>query len=205
MSTATRPKHRPPISEDALYEFATDAFLRMVESGEFPEEARVYLEDGRIYEKMAKTNAHGLVGSIISTCLIRRLPPGWAVIPEGQFKLDDKNSPLPDITIVRGEPRDYLVEDRYPDVGDVGLVVEIAVTSLAKDLGHNLERYARNKVPNYWVADVPGKRILVHSKPRVQKGDGRYAQVTIVGPGESFSLLLDGQNATRFTYEELMP
>ena len=205
MSAATRIDRRPPISEDALYEFTTDAFLRMIEAGDFPDEARVYLEDGKVFEKMAKTNAHGMLASVFGLRLPQRLPAGWFVMTEGQIRLDRKNSPLPDIVVVRGaDPRDYIREARYPEPRDLGLIVEIAVTSLAKDLGPNLERYARNRVPTYWVADVPGRRILAHSRPEVTKRRAGYAQVEVVGPGESVSLVLDGQLACRFVYEDLM-
>lgn len=205
MSTITTETHTPPQFGDVLYEITADEFLGLIETGFFPEDARVYLQDGRIYEKMAKTNAHGLVGSIIATALVHRLPPVWSVVSEGQFKLDRKNSPLPDIMVIRGGQRTYLAEGRSPEPADIGLVVEIAVTSLAKDLGPNLERHARALVPIYWVADVTGRRILAHSQPRVIDGRGEYESVVIVEPGGSLPLVLDGQEAARFTYEELMP
>jgi Uma2 family endonuclease len=205
MSTATTREHQPPVSANVPYEFTTDAFLRMIEAGDFPEEARVYLEDGRIYEKMAKTNAHGMLAAAFAMTLTRKLPVGWSVIPEAQIRLDAKNSPLPDVMVIRGsDPRSYVAEGRYPDARDIGLVVEIAVTSLAKDLGSNLERFARNKVPNYWVADIPGKRILAHSKPRVVKGLGTYTQVDIIQRGGILNLVLDGRDVTHFACEDLM-
>ncbi len=205
MSTATKPVHRPPVSEDVPYEFTADAFFRMVEAGEFPDEVRVYLEEGSIYEKMAKTNAHGMAGSIFSEGLRSRLPPGWFILGEGQFKLDEMNSPLPDIAIIRGSARAYFAQNRHPEARDLGLVVEIAVTSLAKDLGPNSERYARGLIPQYWVADVPGRRILAHSRPRVVEGHGAYEVVQIRQPGDHLPLVLDGQEIARFSYEDLMP
>jgi hypothetical protein len=38
------------------------------------------------------------------------------------------------------------------------LVIEVAVTSLAIDLGRKAALYAAADVPEYWVVDVPGKR-----------------------------------------------
>ena len=74
MSTMTRTIHKPPKSCDRPYEITADKFFGLIETGFFPEEARVYLEDGRIYEKMAKTNYHTVLGALIPTALIRRLP-----------------------------------------------------------------------------------------------------------------------------------
>lgn len=205
MSSVTTETHTPPRFADAPYELTTDDFFHLVETDFFPEEARVYLEDGRIFEKMAKTNAHSGLGSLIPTLLIRRLPPGWSVFPEGQFTLDLRNSPLPDVLVARcADPRDFAESGRRPGVEDVGLIVEIAVTSLKKDLGPNLERYARSGVPNYWVADVNGQKLHIHSRPRVIGNRGEYERVDVIGPGGSFVLVLDGQEIGPFAYEDLM-
>jgi len=197
--------HTPPAVDGTPYELSADTFLAMIEEGFFPEEARVYLEDGKIYEKMAKSNAHGMVATVLAIALMPRLPAGWFLATEGQFKLDPKNSPLPDIAVIRGDPRVYFARDRRPNARDMGLVIEIAVTSLVKDLGPNLERHARARVPNYWVADVGGRRIIAHSRPRVSKGRGAYDLTQIVQAGDVLPLVLDGVEVVQFTYEELMP
>ena len=205
MSTVTTEIYTPPAVDGAPYELSADTFFAMIEGGFFPEEARVYLQDGWIYEKMAKSNAHGMVATVLAIALMPRLPAGWFLATEGQFKLDRKNSPLPDIAVIRGDPRVYFAKDRRPNATDMGLVIEVAVTSLTKDLGPNLERHARAKVPNYWVADVKGRRILAHSRPRMSKGRGVYGLSQIISPGGTLPLLLDGVEVVRFAYEDLMP
>ena len=204
MSSVASAIETPPQIDDVPYDLTADTFFAMIEADLFPEEARVYLEDGRLFEKMEKSDRHSLLGSVFMTILVRRLPPGWAVFPGCQCKLDPTNGPLTDIAVIRGDPRVYLAQDRRPDARDIGLVVEIAASSLAKDLGPNLERYARNGVPNYWVADVPGARLLVHSGPRVVDGRGEYDEVQVVVPGGEFSFKLDGREAGRFRYEDFM-
>lgn len=194
------------IADDRPYAISADQFFEMIEAGVFPEEARVYLRDGRIFEKMAKTRAHSVVGGMLHEALFRRLPGGWKIFSEGEFRLDDANAVLPDLAVVRGEDfRSFLAPGRYPKSGDIGLVIEIAVTSLAKDLGPNLRRYAQGMVPTYWVADVGGGRILSHTGPRFVDGRGEYGQVVTVKAGETLPLVLDGQEVARFPYEELMP
>ena len=39
--------------EDRPFAITADLFLSMIEAEVFPDDARVYLQDGRIYEKMA--------------------------------------------------------------------------------------------------------------------------------------------------------
>lgn len=77
--------------------------------------------------------------------------------------------------------------------------------SLAKDLGSNLRRYAKVMIPACWVADFTGRRIVVHTRPRIVDGRGGYEQVEIIEPGGSVALVLDDQEVARFAYEDLMP
>ncbi len=98
-----------------------------------------------------------------------RLPEGWLVWPENPILLDEKHAPLPDIPVVRGDGRSYVDAGRHPAAADVGLIVEVARTSLPRDLGPRAEAFARAMVAAYWVADVNGRRIIEHRDPRVSE------------------------------------
>jgi Uma2 family endonuclease len=205
MSTATvvAPSQAP--TADVPYDLTVDIFSRMVESGLIPPDRRVFLSNGRLYEKMAKTKAHGFVGAAINRAVNRRLPDGWSLWPESTIVLDPTNAPLPDFALVRvANPLDFAALDRYPDPGDVGLLIEVAVTSLRADLTTALEQYARALIPVYWVVDVLGRRILVHTGPRVVDGRGEYAHVDNYRPGQSLPLVLDGQEVARIPFDELL-
>ena len=206
MSTATLPQIERVEAEaeepDPPYEFTADQFLAMIEAEVFPEEVRVYLHEGRVLQKMAKTRPHWVLGSHIQEALMLRLPRGWKAVSEAEFKLDRKNAALPDLAVVRGENLLALLDGREIEIG---LAVEVAVTSLAKDLGPNSRRYAKAMIPTYWVADFAGRRILAHTGPRVVGGRGEYERVEVVTAGGSIPLVLDGQEVARFAYEELMP
>ena len=210
MGVSVEPRSRESVATEAAddppYTISSDQFFEMIEAGVFPEEARVYLRDGRILEEMAKTPAHSVLGSLFATALVRRMPPGWNMFPEGDFRMDEWNTRLPDLAVIRAEdPRVFIARNQAPEAADIGLVIEIAVTSLAKDLGANLRRYAESKIPTYWVADFDGARILAHSEPRVVEGQGEYGKVETVVAGGTLPLVLDGREVARFTYEELMP
>jgi Uma2 family endonuclease len=205
MSTAIEAAPPRTSSGGVPYDLTIELVSRMVESGLIPQDRRVFLREGRLYEKMAKTKAHGYVGAAINMALVPRLPPGWGLWPESTIVLDPTNAPLPDFAVIRGAtPLDFATANRYPDPGDVGLLIEIAVTSLRDDLTTALEQYARASIPAYWVVDVPGRRILVHSEPRVVDGRGEYARVEIYRPGQSLPLVLDGQEIARIPFDELL-
>ncbi len=189
---------------DTPYDLTIDLVSRMVESGLIPQDRRIFLHDGRLYEKMAKTKAHGSVGASLTMTLVPSLPAGWSLWPESTLLLDPTNAPLPDFTIIRGRPLDYQHPDRYPTPADVGLLIEIAVTSLHADLTTAQEQYARAGIPAYWVVDVPGRRILIHTEPRVVDGRGEYARLETYRPGQSLPLVLDGHEAARIAFDDLI-
>ena len=56
------------------------------------------------------------------------------------------------------------------------LVVEVAVSSLTRDLVDKPPVYAQAGVPTYWVVDLDGQRAFSHESPL----EGRYTQVGTV-------------------------
>lgn len=76
--------------------------------------------------------------------------------------------PEPDISVT-AEPRR---RDRHPRGDECLLVVEVAITSLERDL-RKASTYARAGVPEYWIVDVPGRRVLGFAGPRE---DGTWAR-----------------------------
>lgn len=70
---------------------------------------------------------------------------------------------------VEGEPRRVnLNQWRVPD-----LVVEIADTTLASDLDEKKQLYLALEIPEYWVVDVKGKRVLAF-----RLVEGKYRECT---------------------------
>lgn len=205
MATVTRsPSLAIPLT-DPPFDLTIGVFSRMVESGLIPRERRVYLREGRLFEKMAKSKAHGAVGAAITMSLAPRLPEGWSLWPESTIALDETNAPLPDFAVIQAA--DLLGRaqaERYPGPGDVGLLIEVAVTRLRDDLSTAFEQYARALIPAYWVVDVQGGRILVHTEPHVVDGRGEYARVEIYRPGQPLPLILGGHEIARVPFEKLL-
>src|SRR5581483_6592609 len=144
MTTATEAPTTSISAARTPYDITADLFSQIVEAGLLPRDRRIYLHDGKLYEKMAKRRPHGFVGAAIDRALNRRLPDDWCLWPESTIALDPVNAPLPDFAVVRGgNPLDYADPPRYPGPDDVGLLIEIAVTSLRDDLTVALEQYAR--------------------------------------------------------------
>jgi Uma2 family endonuclease len=68
---------------------------------------------------------------------------------------------------------------------DILLAVEVADTTLGFDLTTKAALYARAGIPEYWVLDVNGRRMIVHRDPQ----DGRFRSVIAYTSDERISLL----------------
>jgi Uma2 family endonuclease len=208
MATVIETTSAPDVEVSAAIEpidLTVDLVERMVEAGILPEDSRIFLQNGRLYQKMAKSKADGSVGAAVNWEIARRLPAEWKVWPEATVVLDPRNAPLPDFTVIRsGDLLGRRAPERYPEPRDVGLVIEVAVTSLRSDLTASLELYARAMIPAYWVVDVNGLRIAVHTEPRVVDGRGEYAKVETYRPGQAIPLVLDGNEVGRVEFDAIL-
>lgn len=87
----------------------------------------------------------------LSDALVAAALPYEALI-EATVAMPPHNAPEPDI-VVTNEP---IGEGPIP-LASVALIVEVSDTTLAFDLGDKQLLYARQAVPEYWVADVQGR------------------------------------------------
>ena len=109
-----------------------DQYDQMVENGILPETNRFELINGRIVEKDVKNPAHPTATDLTRRAIERLLPAGWYVRKEDPVRIPNRRSePEPDVSVVRGDIRDY--ETRHPNPEEVALVVEVTRSSVAKD------------------------------------------------------------------------
>lgn len=188
------------------FELTADVFTRMIEAGLIPEKRRVFLLDGRLYEKRPETLGEASVGAGVTRAVVRRLPDAWSLWPHSTVILDPTNVSVPDFAIIRsGELLGRVDPDRYPEPRDIAILIEVAVSSLRADLTISLELYARTKIPAYWVIDVKGRRVLVHTEPRLGDGGrGEYGRVETFGPGQEIPIVLDGREVARVPFDDLL-
>ena len=95
---------------------------------------------------------------------------------------DTESAPEPDIAwVVR---KDY---KGHPLSSDVLLLIEVADTSLSTDCGEKAGLYAESGIGDYWVVDIPGRRLIVHRQP---EGDS-YGDVRTLREEESIAPISD--------------
>jgi len=54
---------------------------------------------------------------------------------------------------------------RHPGPADILLVIEVADSTLRRDLAIKLPLYARNAVAEVWIVDLTVDRVIVHRNP----------------------------------------
>src|SRR5262249_46180523 len=111
--------------------FSVKEYHRMIDSGILTDEDHVELLEGWIVPKMPRNPPHDTVISVIHNQeLGPLLPAGWFCRVQAAVTTDD-SEPEPDLAVVRGRERDYL--RKHPTPRDMGLVVEVADTTLRRD------------------------------------------------------------------------
>jgi Uma2 family endonuclease len=143
---------------------------------------RLELIDGELISKLGKKRPHTNALVVTQAFLIRVF--SWQfvnsaapidVAPED----NPTNEPEPDL-IVLSKPSDH-IRDQNPQPSEVRLLVEIADSTLRFDLTVKARLYARARIAEYWVVDIPARRIIVHRDPQ----EGQYRSVTAYAEQES--------------------
>ena len=139
--------------------FTTAEFLRMIEADVFGDD-KVELIEGELQRMTPPGNDHSRVQITVLAGLLaivsRELVRG-----DTGIELEEGTLVGFDAAVLRGP-----VEGRRmlrPD--EVTLVVEVAETSLTRDLGVKRRKYAEAGIPVYWVVDGSRSVVHVHAEP----------------------------------------
>ena len=134
----------------------------MVDAGGFHPDLRVELLDGEIVNKMSPQGRPHVTAILCTEIALRSaFGSGVTIYNQSPFNADDISVPEPDLAVVSGGPRDYLVE--HPS--EALLLVEVSDSTLRDDLTRKARIYARSGVPEYWVVDLPNQALVVHRVP----------------------------------------
>jgi Uma2 family endonuclease len=140
--------------------FSAQDVLRMQEAGILSDDERFELIDGEIVAMNAKLHAHEFVKSQLVQQIARQGLDEIALWIEASCYLDDDTILEPDLWLTQSDQR--LEQLRGPDCL---LVIEIADSSVQRDLGLKAPIYARCGVRDYWVVDIPNRCWHVHRTP----------------------------------------
>ncbi|WP_296571832.1 Uma2 family endonuclease [Phreatobacter sp.] len=157
--------------------FTVEDAFRMLETGILQDNERVELIEGEFVPMNAKNRIHQRLQDDLIMALARLLPRGFRVGTEPTLQLSETTFLAPDLVIYR----DFSGERLTP--ADVLLVVEVADTSLAFDLGRKAELMAVHGVADYWVVDAHTLAVTIHREPRAD-GYGAIRRLGATDPLE---------------------
>jgi Uma2 family endonuclease len=167
----------PPVKR-----YTRDEVYRMLDAGLL--EGRFELLDGCIIDKMGQKPPHASTIRRLNRLLGECFGPDRV---QAQLPIDvapgdrDRNEPEPDFAVLREDSSDYA--SRHPRGDELVLLIEVADTSQRRDKIQKRDLYARAGVPEYWIVDLPARRVLVHRSP----GAGAYASTESFGENDTIA------------------
>jgi Uma2 family endonuclease len=149
--------------------FTVEEYHRMGETGILSPDERVELLWGVVCPMSPKNHAHVIASNRICDLLRRALEGRARVYKEDPLRAEALDSePEPDVMVCGN-----------PDLGAFGteqmnplLVIEIAESSLPRDLRVKPPLYAAASVPEYWVVNLVDRVLEVFRQPE----EGRYQE-----------------------------
>lgn len=207
MSVAVRPGPLPARREasvplDPIWRLTVQQYHRMIRTGILTEEDPVELLEGWLVVKMPKNPPHSLATQLIRLALERRVPSGWFVNAQEPITTHD-SEPEPDISVVRGERRDY--SDHHPGPQDLAMVVEVADTTLQRDRISKKRLYAAAGVAAYWILNLVEAQIEVYTQPTGPVEEPDYGQQHVYARAEEVPLEVEGNEVGCIRVAEVLP
>jgi Uma2 family endonuclease len=188
----------------SLYRLSIDQYERMAEAGVVSKDDRIELIDGLLVQKMVKLPPHVVCAKKTLRELECLAPTGWHVAKEDPIRIPGRSSePEPDLTVIRGEPEDYL--EKNPDASAVALVVEVAESSLEFDRKVKLSIYGMAGIPIYWIVNLTDWQLEVYSEPSGEAEPSGYRGCRTLGPDDRVDLIIEGKVIGQIAVRDMLP
>ena len=175
------PRVPPPPTDPPRKRWTRQECVALETSGIWAQQ-HLELIEGELLSKMGKKRPHTNVMVIMHAWLLRVFGEQYVnseapidVAPED----NPTNEPEPDLIVLAKPSRE--IKDANPQPADLRLVLEISDSTLSFDRSTKARLYARARIVEYWVVDIPGRRIIVHRDPQ----EGQYRSVIAYAEQES--------------------
>lgn len=169
--------HLADIAPERVRPLKRVEYEKMVSDGWFENE-RIELLEGLIVEMSPQNPPHAAAVQRLDQVLQHALAGRAAIRVQMPLAAGAASLPEPDVAVV--PIGDY--DQRHP--AEAFLVVEVAEASLRKDRRVKADIYANAAIMEYWVVNLDGRMIEVHS----DIAGATYSRVSPARPGESIRL-----------------
>jgi Uma2 family endonuclease len=162
---AIRSAGREPEVLPARRRFTVDEYYRMAEAGILRPDERLELLDGEIFTLSPIGYRHAFYVDFLADWLMAGTGMRAVVRVQNPVRLNTGAEPEPDLGLLRPPPRSRY-RTAHPGPEDVLLLIEVSDTTLAYDLERKLPLNAAAGIPEAWILDLGGERLLVHRDPQ---------------------------------------
>ncbi len=183
--------------------FSHEEYMRLHEQGYFQGE-RTELINGEIRAMQAQGPAHNFAVAELDSLLDHQLPRDRLGVFSQSTICLGTSSPEPDVFVTIGPRRNFM--RRLATGESICLIIEVSDTTLAFDRGEKLSLYAEAGIGEYWIVNLPGRRIEVYTEPIA--GDhqpARYQRQDVYGEKDRFERLVEGEKVVITTEELFVP
>src|SRR5436309_4392739 len=170
------------------HRWTREEYERMAEAGVFEPGKRVELLDGEIFELTPQGSLHVTGVLLAQEALEKALQGTYGVRTQFPLAVDPLSEPEPDVAVVAGTPRDFVLA--HP--ASALLLVEVADTTLAYDRERKGSLYARAGILDYWIVNLIDRCLEVYRDPEPSPDTPygwRYRSVERYVTGQSVSPL----------------
>ncbi len=185
------------------YRFSVDQYHRLAEAGLITKKDRVVLLEGLLVRKMTVHPPHATALENCYQLLLFLLNGlGWTVRSQLPITLA-ASEPEPDVVVARGARATYA--SRHPLPADLGLLIEVADSSLRDDRVDSARFYADARIPVYWIVNLVDRQVEVLTLPSGPCAAPAYAQQQVFLPGQAVPVVLDGVTVGHLAVNDLLP
>jgi Uma2 family endonuclease len=142
----------------ATAKWSLDDYHQMIASG-LLDNRSLELINGEIIQMSPEGVAHSFYCRGTAKYLRSILGERAEISEAHPITLPNDSEPEPDIAILRTP--DTLYQNRHPLPADIFWLIEIASSTLAKDLGVKKDIYAQAGIPEYWVMNLQTLELVI--------------------------------------------
>lgn len=173
-----------------LRRFTVTEYHRLIELGILTEDDSVELLEGYLVLKKSRNPLHDGTIHRVHKQLVKILPTGWDIRIQSAVTFTD-SEPEPDLAVVREDPDGYTTH--HPYASDIGLVIEVADSTLSGDRADKGRIYARAGIACYWIVNLPDRQVEVYTLPSGPVSVPTYGQRQDFPAPALITLTLGGQ------------
>jgi Uma2 family endonuclease len=183
---------------DSLYRMTVDQYERLVQTGVLGGQP-IELIDGLLVRKLGKNPPHVIACEALRDALLPLMPQGWRLAIEAPVRIPEFDEPAPDLAIVQGTRDQY--KDHRPGPSDIGIVIEVADTTLDRDRGEKQLVYARGGVPVYWIVNLVDGQLEIYTGASATG----YRDRRVLACNEQVPVTIGGREFGRIAVSVVLP